>query len=78
MARIGETFTVVGPDTFLGSGHPDLQSARAGQPGRLGLIESTDGGATWTILSLAGEVDFHSFAFARAACTAWTPAPGAS
>lgn len=50
-------FTVVGPDHYLASGHPG-----AGQdaPGDLGLIESTDGGATWQELSLGGEADFHS------------------
>ena len=49
-------FTVTGPRTFLGSGHPDL---REDSPRLLGLIESTDGGRTWTPLSLRGEADFH-------------------
>jgi hypothetical protein len=50
-------FTVVGPEHYLASGHPG-----AGQdgPGNLGLIETTDGGRTWTTLSLAGEADFHA------------------
>ena len=50
-------FTVVGPEHYLASGHPG-----AGQdgPGNLGLIETTDGGQTWTTLSLAGEADFHA------------------
>lgn len=49
-------FTVVGPDHFLGSGHPD---AREDLPPFLGLIESTDGGVTWDPVSLFGEQDFH-------------------
>ena len=48
-------FTVVGPDTFLGSGHPD---ARPESP-PLGLIESEDAGRAWRTVSLAGEADFH-------------------
>lgn len=50
-------FTVVGPNTFLGSGHPDF---REDHPPRLGLIESTDAGQTWEPLSLRGEADFHA------------------
>ena len=53
-------FTVVGPNRFLGSGHPDVQEARAkGLPPLLGLIESRDAGKTWQPLSLLGEADFH-------------------
>ena len=55
-------FTVVGPNHFLGSGHPDAAGFRQGKPTRLGLIESTDAGATWDSRSLAGEVDFHALA----------------
>lgn len=53
-------FTVAGPDHFLASGHPG-----PGQdgPGSLGLIESTDGGKTWTSRSLAGEADFHALEY---------------
>jgi hypothetical protein len=50
-------FTVVGPDHFLTSGHPAEGSLG---PSSLGLVESTDGGNTWTSLSLAGEADFHA------------------
>ena len=49
-------FTVVGPDRFLGSGHPD---ARADLPPLLGLIRSADGGRTWDPVSLLGKADFH-------------------
>jgi hypothetical protein len=53
-------FTIVGPDRFLGSGHPDINEARAkGLPGLLGLIESRDAGLTWQPISLLGEADFH-------------------
>ncbi|MGY1828512.1 F510_1955 family glycosylhydrolase [Blastococcus sp. SYSU DS0541] len=50
-------FTVVGPDHYLASGHPGL---RTDLPNPVGLIESTDGGTTWTPLSRAGESDFHA------------------
>jgi hypothetical protein len=57
-------FTVVGPNRFLGSGHPDLNEARTqGLPARLGLIESTDAGASWRSVSLRGEADFHVLRF---------------
>jgi hypothetical protein len=48
-------FTVIGPNHFLGSGHPDNLS----QPPLLGLIESTDTGSTWEPISLLGAADFH-------------------
>lgn len=64
--RVGESrqdtmgFTIVGPDRFLGSGHPDPQAMREQNlPSNLGLIESTDGGRTWMPISLLGEADFH-------------------
>ena len=49
-------FTVVGPDHFLGSGHPG--SVRDDPP-FLGLIESRDAGERWRPISLRGDVDFH-------------------
>jgi len=49
-------FTVIGPDRFLGSGHPG--QGQSGPPA-LGLIESTDAGQSWRSLSLLGEADFH-------------------
>ncbi len=49
-------FTVLGPDRFLGSGHPDL---RGKLPPFLGLIESRDAGRSWDPVSLLGKVDFH-------------------
>lgn len=80
--RIGDSlqdtmgFTIAGPDHFLGSGHPDLAGMQAGQPGRLGLIESTDGGATWSSLSLSGEVDFHGLAYAHDLVYGWDSGTG--
>ena len=49
-------FTVVGPDRFLGSGHPD---GRERLPPFLGLISSTDAGRSWKPVSLLGKQDFH-------------------
>jgi hypothetical protein len=55
-------FTVVGPDRFLGSGHPDL---REELPPYLGLIESRDAGGEWRAVSRQGESDFHVLEAAR-------------
>jgi hypothetical protein len=49
-------FTVVGPDRFLGSGHPD---PREDLPPLLGLIRSDDAGRSWQSVSLLGQADFH-------------------
>ncbi len=49
-------FTIVGPNRFVGSGHPDL---RTDLPSLLGLISSVDAGQKWDPVSLLGEVDFH-------------------
>lgn len=80
--RIGESyqdtmgFTVAAPGRFLGSGHPDVAGMRTGQPGLLGLIESTDGGASWQSLSLSGDVDFHALAFAHDRVYGWDSTGG--
>jgi hypothetical protein len=50
-------FSVVGPDRFIGSGHPDPDDTSS--PPNLGLIESRDGGKTWKSISLLGAADFH-------------------
>ncbi|WP_066889547.1 F510_1955 family glycosylhydrolase [Carbonactinospora thermoautotrophica] len=55
-------FTVIGKNTFLGSGHP---APDEGGPAHLGLIESTDAGVTWQRHSLAGEADFHVLEYAH-------------
>lgn len=49
-------FTIVGPDEFLGSGHPD---GREKLPPFLGLIRSVDAGETWRPISRMGKSDFH-------------------
>ena len=60
--QVGETtqdimgFSVVGPNRFVGSGHPGLDQDL---PPHLGLIESRDGGKTWKNVSLLGDADFH-------------------
>jgi len=50
-------FSVVGPDRFIGSGHPDPNDSDS--PPNLGLIESRDGGDAWRNISLLGAADFH-------------------
>jgi len=80
--RVGDSyqdtmgFTVAGPDQFLGSGHPDVQGLRRGQPTRLGLIESVDAGTTWRDVSLGGEIDFHGLAFAHDRVYGWDSGSG--
>ncbi len=80
--RVGDSyqdtmgFTVVGPDRFYGSGHPDLPGRQAGQPALLGLIESSDAGETWENLSLSGDVDFHGLAFAHDQIYGWDSTSG--
>jgi hypothetical protein len=61
-------FTVVGPDHFLGSGHPDVHDPQLYNSNRrplLGLIESRDAGRSWRPLSLLGEADFHALQVAH-------------
>jgi hypothetical protein len=50
-------FTVAGPGHYLASGHPGLH---VDLPQPVGLIESTDGGRTWTPVSRQGQSDFHA------------------
>ncbi|WP_373995751.1 F510_1955 family glycosylhydrolase [Streptomyces sp. NP160] len=51
-------FTVTGPGTFLGSGHPDT-AVDPDLPNPLGLVVSRDSGQSWEQTSLGGQVDFH-------------------
>ena len=80
--RVGDSFqdtmgfTVVGDGRFLGSGHPDVAGAQAGQPGRLGLIESSDAGETWQEVSLSGEADFHGLSFVHDQVYGWDAGTG--
>ena len=50
-------FAVASDGTLYASGHP---SPEAGLPEPVGLIASTDGGATWQVASRGGESDFHA------------------
>ena len=47
---------VTGPGELLGSGHPDTKDQL---PPYLGLITSSDGGASWRLISRLGEADLH-------------------
>ncbi|TFV91478.1 exo-alpha-sialidase [Blastococcus sp. CT_GayMR16] len=60
--RVGPTidlmgFAVAGPGHYFASGHP---GSGVDLPQPVGLIESTDGGETWTPLSRQGQSDFHA------------------
>ena len=57
-------FTVVGPRHYLASGHPNMQ---ADLPQPMGLVESTDGGVSWRVVSRGGQSDFHALTMAGAA-----------
>ena len=50
-------FTIAGPGRFYASGHP---GPGVDLPQPVGLIESTDSGATWQVRSRAGISDFHT------------------
>ena len=50
-------FSVLGPDRFVGSGHPAADDTSL--PPNLGLIRSSDAGRTWKPVALLGEADFH-------------------
>ena len=52
-------FTGQAAGTLVASGHPGPGSD---QPNPLGLMASDDGGSTWQVRSLLGEVDFHGLA----------------
>ena len=56
-----------GPDALFASGHPPPGSAL---PPALGMIESEDGGRTWTGISEVGSADFHAIQVARGALVA--------
>lgn len=51
---------VIGPRSYLASGHPDSAAAtRNGLPSNLGLIRTDDGGRRWRPITLLGGADFH-------------------
>jgi len=68
-------FTVTGPNTFLGSGHPDFV-ADPDFPTRLGLIRSDDAGESWEIVSLGGAADFHALHSAHGLVYGWDSGTG--
>lgn len=68
-------FTVVGPRTFLGSGHPDVQKD-PDLPPRLGLIRSIDAAQSWQSVSLSGKVDFHALHAAHGNVYGWDSGTG--
>ena len=80
--RIGSSFqdvmgiATIGPGHLIGSGHPDVAGLRDGLPGHLGLIESADGGATWSLVSLTGEADLHAIVVTDAGYYAWDAVSG--
>ncbi|WP_169980801.1 F510_1955 family glycosylhydrolase [Microbispora sp. H10836] len=69
-------FTVVGPKTFLASGHPSAVDVAAGAPAHLGLIRTTDAGLTWKTVSEAGTADFHALQPAGASLYAYDSQSG--
>jgi hypothetical protein len=81
-SRIGDSFqdtmgfTVADDGRFIGSGHPDLAGIDRGLPALLGLIESDDGGSSWTPVALEGEADFHAIATSGGVIYAWDSASG--
>lgn len=56
-------FAVRGPGRFVASGHPGPD---VDLPQPIGLIESTDGGHTWQVLSRQGRSDFHALTVGEA------------
>ncbi|SCG66215.1 F510_1955 family glycosylhydrolase [Micromonospora halophytica] len=67
-------FAVAGPGHFVASGHP---GGNDDGPGNLGLVESTDAGATWTATSLSGRADFHGLRAAHGALYGYNSTDGA-
>lgn len=55
-------FAVAGDGTYYASGHPGMQTDL---PQPLGLVRSTDGGATWDVMSRGGQSDFHALAVSQ-------------
>lgn len=57
------SFVFVGPNRLIGSGHPN--SLSTGLNPFLGVIESDNGGQSWTAISRVGFSDLHAIAFAH-------------
>lgn len=80
LVRVGESYrdvmglSVNRDGELLASGHPDVAGMQAGEPGQLGLIRSSDGGVTWSPVSLAGAADLHHIAPTGSGVVAWNAA----
>jgi len=73
IARVGPAidlmgFTVAGPGHFYASGHP---SSGTNLPQPVGLIESRDGGRTWSTTSRGGKSDFHALTYSAGGIVAF-------
>ncbi|MFJ5862031.1 F510_1955 family glycosylhydrolase [Pseudarthrobacter sp. NPDC092439] len=72
--KVGPTIDLMGftaakdQDTFYASGHPGHGSTL---PNPVGLIRSTDGGATWEEVSRQGESDFHTLTTTKSGIVAF-------
>ncbi|MFJ6077377.1 F510_1955 family glycosylhydrolase [Pseudarthrobacter sp. NPDC092419] len=72
--KVGPTIDLMGftaakdPGTFYASGHPGHDSTL---PNPVGLIRSTDGGATWEEVSRQGESDFHTLTTTKSGIVAF-------
>lgn len=62
-----------GTQRMASSGHPGPGSPL---PNPVGLISSDDGGATWSPVSLQGQVDFHALAVDGSAAIGYGGGPG--
>lgn len=61
-------FATNGEGLLVASGHPGLGSTAVNP---LGLVTSSDGGVTWSTVSLAGEVDFHGLTIRGQEIVGW-------
>lgn len=76
--KIGPTvdlmgFTATEAGDFYASGHP---GPGMDMPNPVGLIESTDGGRSWTALSREGESDFHALTTSNGSVVAFDGTDG--
>lgn len=67
-------FTLAGPGSFYGSGHPGPNEPG---PPQLGLIRSDDAARTWQALSLQGAADLHALSVSGQVVQGWDSVSGA-
>lgn len=67
-------FTLAGPGSFYGSGHPGPNEPG---PPQLGLIRSDDAVRTWQPLSLQGAADLHALSVSGQVVHGWDSVSGA-